>query len=180
MTSQPISLRKREKGKLNLCKVVFSWPLTLANKLEPMQHICALGFLARLRLILLVSHSQQNPTSELAYGLSTVPSKYFYLRDVAWEHLGAVTSRRIQFWVLKGFLKCILHMLCLTLFAIKLLHSSASCNSRAVFARARLTPPLKYYMQLFLHSWKDTGKLERKQNFVVWRGEKPLHQERFN
>lgn len=100
MTTQSTSLREREKGKLNLCKVVFSWPLTLAKKLDPMQHIYALGFLERVRLtILVVSQSQQqHPAGEPAYGLSTVPGKYFYLRDVMWEHFGAVTSRRIQIW----------------------------------------------------------------------------------
>lgn len=172
----PPHWRKEKKENSNCAKLSFP-VLTLANKLEPMQHIYALGFLERVRLFLVVSQSQQqHPTSELAYGLSTVPSKYFYLRDVMWEHLGAVTSRRIQFWVLKGFSKCVLHMLRLKLFATELLHNSASCKWRALFARTCLTPPLKYYMQPFLHFRKDTGKLERKQNFAVWGRKKILNQ----
>lgn len=128
MTTRPTSLRKGEKGKFNLCKVVFSC-LKFSNQIGAYAAYFCIGISREGKALPVVSQSQQHhPTSELAYGLSTVPSKYFYLRDITWEHLGAVTSRRIQFWVLKGFSKCVLHMLWLKLFATKLLHNSASCK----------------------------------------------------
>lgn len=131
---------------------------------------------------ILVSRSQpQHPNSELADGPSAAPSKYFYLRDVLWEHLGAVTSGRIQFWVLKGFLKCVLHMLCLKLLAIKLSHGSASCCLRTVFARTCLTPWLRRHTcpvcPCLRRCWKVGEEAEFCRECSLKKEKKPLHQQ---
>lgn len=160
LTTQPASPREREKEKHNLRRVVFSWTRTLAEIRAYPAYLCV-GISGEVKAY---SCSKSITAAGPHQWACIVPSKHFYLRHTCyvWGLRSCHQSKVIQFGDLKGFLKCILHMLHLKLFAIKLLHSSAPCNLRAAFARTRLTPLLKYYMQpLFisektLENWRGS------------------------